>query len=61
MMFCMPKRAFVGRNSAICILEVRRLPYDLMVVISTSVFDGMFCDHFKSCSLDLRANSGSLM
>lgn len=59
--FSMPKRALVGRNSEICILEMRRLPYDLMVVKSTSVFDGIFRAHFKSCSVDRRANSGSLM
>ena len=59
--FSMPKRALVGCNSEIGILEIRRLPYDLMVVKSTSVFGGMFCAHFKSCSLDRRANIGSLM
>ena len=59
--FSIPKRALVGRNSEIGILVVRRLPYDLIVVISTSVFGGMFCAHLKSCSLDRRANIGSLI
>ena len=57
----MPKRTLVGCNSEICILELRRLPYDLMVVISTSVFGAMFCDHFNNCSLERRANTGNLI
>lgn len=57
----MPNRDLVGCNSEIGILEMRRLPYDLMVVMSTSVVGGMFCAHLKSWSLDRRANIGSLI
>ncbi len=57
----MPNRALIGFNSEICILELRRLPYDLIVVISTSVVGAIFCDHFNNCSLDRRAKLGNLM